>query len=114
VDHGSLALPHFSDANILDFAWSASSVDRNRRLARMAALETIVRAANGEDRASLFSLTSQFPTPTPYPYQSFSALLDSKLGDQSACILVAEHKGALISYVSASVRTAFYAAGPTA
>jgi GNAT superfamily N-acetyltransferase len=80
----------------------------------MAAVETIVRTADGEDRASLFSLTSQFPTPTPCPFESFSALLDSKLGDSSACILVAEHQGALIGYVSGSVRTAFYAAGATA
>ena len=41
-------------------------------------------------------------------------LLESKLRDPRSCIIVAEQDGALIGYVSGSVRTAFYAAGATA
>ena len=77
-------------------------------------MPTTVRAGRSEDRVSLFSLTSQFPTPTPCPYESFCALLESKLDDDSACIIVAEQDGRLIGYVSGSVRTAFYASGATA
>ncbi len=56
----------------------------------------------------------QFPTPTPCPEATFSVLLESKLKDPRSCVLVAEQDGALIGYVSGSVRTAFYAAGATA
>jgi GNAT superfamily N-acetyltransferase len=73
-----------------------------------------MRAANGEDAAALFVLVKQFPTPTPCSHETFCALLDSKLRDQRSCLIVAEHDGALVGYVSGSVRTAFHAGGTTA
>jgi GNAT superfamily N-acetyltransferase len=80
----------------------------------MGAVKTTVRDARHGDRTSLYSLTSQFPTPTPCSHETFCTLLDSKLNDERACVIVAEHDERLIGYVSGSVRSAFYAAGATA
>lgn len=77
-------------------------------------MNVTVRAAAGDDEAALFRLVKQFPTPTPCSHETFRALLDTKLNDQRSCIIVAERDGALIGYVSGSVRDAFYAGGATA
>ena len=73
-----------------------------------------VRPARSEDQSSLFALTSQFPSPTQCSREVFNALLDAKLRDQYACVLVCEHEGQLIGYVSGSARSAFYVGGMTA
>jgi GNAT superfamily N-acetyltransferase len=74
----------------------------------------LVRPVRSEDASPLFLLTSQFPTPPPCSEDVFSRLLEAKLQDPGACVLVAEHEGKLIGYVSGSARTAFYAGGLTA
>ena len=74
----------------------------------------IVRPARREDESALFALTSQFPAPTPCSRDVFVALLEAKLLDRHACILVSECEGQLIGYVSGSARSAFYVGGMTA
>lgn len=74
----------------------------------------VVRPARSEDQSSLFALTSQFPTPSPCSRAVFDDLLEAKLQDCDACILVSECEGELIGYVSGSARTAFYVGGMTA
>ena len=73
-----------------------------------------VRSVRREDQSSLFVLASQFPTPTPCSHEVFCSLLEAKLQDPTACVIVAEQEGQLIGYVSGSARTAFYVGGTTA
>ena len=73
-----------------------------------------VRPARSEDRSSLFALTSQFPSPTRCSRDAFDCLLDAKLLDRCACVLVCEQDSQLIGYVSGSARSAFYVGGMTA
>ena len=73
-----------------------------------------VRPVVAADAPALFLLVQQFPSPTPCPAETFEVLFESKLKDPRSCIIVAELDGALIGYVSGSVRTAFYAGGATA
>ena len=74
----------------------------------------VVRPARIEDQSSLFVLTSQFPTPTPCSRDVFDDLLEAKLQDCNACVLVSEYGGELIGYVSGAARSAFYVGGTTA
>ena len=74
----------------------------------------VVRPARIEDDSALFLLTSQFPTPTPCSHDVFVGLLEAKLQYPTACVLVAEHEGTVIGYVSGSARSAFYVGGLTA
>ena len=73
-----------------------------------------MRSVRREDQPSLFLLASQFPTPTPCSSEVFCKLLQEKLQDPMACVIVAEREGELIGYVSGSLRTAFYVGGMTA
>jgi GNAT superfamily N-acetyltransferase len=77
-------------------------------------VDATIRSALEGDERSLFALTSQFPTPTPCGLEVFRELLQSKLDDPASALLVAEHDGALIGYVSGRFHAAFYAAGVTA
>ena len=77
-------------------------------------MSVTVRRVVAADAPALFLLVEQFPTPTACPEKTFDVLLESKLKDPRSCIIVAELDGALIGYVSGSVRTAFHAAGATA
>jgi GNAT superfamily N-acetyltransferase len=73
-----------------------------------------VRQPRAVDAASLFLLVTQFPTPTRCAETVFYDLFEAKLKDSAACLLVAEHEGALVGYVSGSARSAFYVGGMTA
>ncbi len=73
-----------------------------------------MRAARRDDQPSLFLLTSQFPTNIPCSHDVFCGLLDAKLQDPTACVMVAEHNQRLVGYVSGSARTAFFVGGMTA
>jgi GNAT superfamily N-acetyltransferase len=77
-------------------------------------VEVVVRAVRGEDEPALFVLVSQFPTPTPCSQEAYHALLDTKLQDPNACIIVAEQGDTFLGYVSGSARSAFYVGGMTA
>ncbi len=77
-------------------------------------MSVTVRRVVGADAPALFLLVKQFPTPTPCPEGTFVLLLEAKLKDPGACVIVADSEGELVGYVSGSVRTAFYAAGTTA
>ena len=73
-----------------------------------------MRSARVEDRCSLFALTSQFPSPSACSRDVFDSVLDNKLVDRCACVLVSEHEGQLIGYLSGTARSAFYVGGTTA
>lgn len=73
-----------------------------------------IRHADRKDASALFRLVGQFPTPTPCPQDIFERLLEPKLREPSACVLVAEAANSLVGYASGSARTAFYVGGMTA
>jgi GNAT superfamily N-acetyltransferase len=73
-----------------------------------------IRHAAISDAGPLFALVRSFPTPTPPGADQFSRALDAKLPDRSSCLLVAEHEGQLVGYVSGSCHVTFYAGGRTA
>ena len=73
-----------------------------------------IRPAAASDASPLFELVRAFPTPTPPGSEQFSRALDAKLSDGSACLLVAEHEGKLVGYVSGYCHVTFYAGGQTA
>ena len=73
-----------------------------------------IRPAASSDASSLFELVRTFPTPTPPKSEQFSRALDAKLPDPSSCLLVAEHEGRLVGYVSGYSHATFYAGGKVA
>jgi GNAT superfamily N-acetyltransferase len=73
-----------------------------------------IRPAGASDATLLLGLVSMFPTPTPPTVQSFSQTLALKLADPSACLLVAEHDGILVGYVTGYCHATFYANESTA
>ena len=73
-----------------------------------------IRPAAASDARPLFEIVRAFPTPTPPNSEQFSKAPDAKLRDPSSCLLVAEHGGRLVGYVSGDCHATFYAGGPTA
>ena len=73
-----------------------------------------IRPAAAPDASALFELVRTFPTATPPSSEQFSRALDAKLPDPSSCLLVAEHEGRLVGYVSGYCHATFYAGGRTA
>ena len=84
--------------------------DRGETLRLMAT----IRPAGTADASALFELVRTFPTPTPSSSEQFSKALHAKLPDPSSCLLVAEHDGRLVGYVSGHCHATFYAGGRTA
>jgi GNAT superfamily N-acetyltransferase len=73
-----------------------------------------IRRAVAADTSSLFALVRAFPTPTPPTAEQFARALDAKLPEPSSCLMVAEHEGRLVGYVSGYCHATLYAGGPTA
>jgi GNAT superfamily N-acetyltransferase len=73
-----------------------------------------IRSAAAADKIALFELVRSFPTPTSPTFEQFSEALGAKLPDPSSCLLVAEHDGGLVGYVSGYCHPTFYAGGVAA